>query len=212
MGSRRQPQVPAHRKRHRSCQWAVAGMLGREKTSLGQCHGRACSTISQVKVGTAEFIIQVQERRSIKVFGSDKLLGIGLVLLSTVCASICSVASNLATNDQWHTLRNGTPHLVVYTVFFYILPGVVFRARGMPQRLVLVPAKGRCARLPASTIGVYTRDWKGRNWALLAGLLSTFGNGFKLMGGQAAGYAASDAALVPFSVLYWFLCKPNLLA
>ncbi|TVU50119.1 hypothetical protein EJB05_01476, partial [Eragrostis curvula] len=49
------------------------------------------------------------------------------------------------------------------------------------------------AGVPASTIGAYVRDWNGRHWALLAGLLCGFGNGFQFMAGQAAGYAAADA-------------------
>ena len=52
------------------------------------------------------------------------------------------------------------------------------------------------AGVPASTVGAYARDWKGRHWALLAGLLCGFGNGFQFMGGQAAGYAAADAVQV----------------
>nr|CAB3462141.1 unnamed protein product [Digitaria exilis] len=167
-------------------------MMVHHPEELENGHGRALSTISQAEVGTAEFIIQVEERRSIKVFGSDKLLGIGLVLLSTVCASICSVASNLATNDQWHTLMNGTPHLVIYTVFFYFSVSCFLLEVCLNVWFLYQPRAG----VPASTIGAYTRDWKGRNWALIAGLLSGFGNAFKLMGGQAAGYAASDAVLM----------------
>jgi len=52
------------------------------------------------------------------------------------------------------------------------------------------------AGVPASTAGAYARDWNGRHWALLAGLLCGFGNGFQFMGGQAAGYAAADAVQV----------------
>ncbi|KAF8646328.1 hypothetical protein HU200_065905 [Digitaria exilis] len=153
--------------------------------------------ISQAKVGTAEFIIQVEERRSIKVFGSDKWLGIGLVFLTAVCASLSFVGSNLGTNDQWHTLSNGTPHLVVYTVFFYFTVSCFVLEVCLNVWFLYQPRAG----VPASTIGAYTMDWKGRNWALVAGLLCGFGNGLKLMGAQAAGYAASDAVLVPFSAL-----------
>jgi hypothetical protein len=52
------------------------------------------------------------------------------------------------------------------------------------------------AGVPASTTGAYARDWNGRHWALLAGLLCGFGNGFQFLGGQAAGYAAADAVQV----------------
>ncbi|KAL0336507.1 UNVERIFIED_CONTAM: Ureide permease 1 [Sesamum radiatum] len=33
--------------------------------------------------------------------------------------SLFSPAFNLATNDKWHTLKDGVPHLSVYTAFFY---------------------------------------------------------------------------------------------
>nr|CAB3462143.1 unnamed protein product [Digitaria exilis] len=156
--------------------------------------------ISQAKVGTAEFIIQVEERRSIKVFGSNKWLGIGLVFLTAVCASLSFVGSNLGTNDQWHTLSNGTPHLVVYTVFFYFTVSCFVLEVCLNVWFLYQPRAG----VPASTIGAYTMDWKGRNWALVAGLLCGFGNGFKLMGAQAAGYAASDAVLaLPLVSTVW---------
>lgn len=53
--------------------------------------------------------------------------------------------------------------------------------------------------LPKSSLKAYVKDWDGRGWALLAGLLCGFGNGLQFMGGQAAGYAAADAVQVSFS-------------
>ncbi|KAF8661086.1 hypothetical protein HU200_057188 [Digitaria exilis] len=177
-----------------------AGMVVPDPAELENGHARPCNTISQAKVGTAEFIIQVEERRSIKVFGSDKWLGIGLVFLTAVCASLSFVGSNLVTKDQWHTLRNGTPHLVVYTVFFYFSVSCFVLEVCLNVWFLYQPRAG----VPASTIGAYTMDWKGRNWALVAGLLCGFGNGFKLMGAQAAGYAASDAVLaLPLVSTVW---------
>ncbi|KAF8646327.1 hypothetical protein HU200_065904 [Digitaria exilis] len=177
-----------------------AVMMVHHPEELENGHGRALSTISQAEVGTAEFVIQVEERRSIKVFGSDKLLGIGLVLLSTVCASICSVASNLATNDQWHTLMNGVPHLVVYTAFFYFSMSCFALGVCLNVLFLYRPMAG----VPASSIGAYVRDWNGRHWALLSGLLCGFGNGFQFMGGQAAGYAAADSVqALPLVCTFW---------
>nr|CAB3462140.1 unnamed protein product [Digitaria exilis] len=123
--------------------------------------GDDINALAQTKPGSAEFIIEVEKRRSIKVIGSDKLIGLGLIFFAGTCFSLFAPAINLATNDQWHVLRGkGTPHLVVYTAFFYLS---------------------------------ISADWNGRAWALLAGLLCGFGNGFQFMGGQAAGYAAADA-------------------
>jgi hypothetical protein len=50
--------------------------------------------------------------------------------------------------------------------------------------------------VPKSSFKAYLNDWEGRQWALLAGFLCGFGNGFQFMGGQAAGYAAADAVQV----------------
>ncbi|CAN6342997.1 unnamed protein product [Urochloa humidicola] len=125
------------------------------------------SASNKPKPGTAEYIIQVEGRRSIKAFGSHRLAG--------ACSSLFSSAINLATNDQWHALRKGVPHLY------------------HPMACV-----------PASTVRAYARDWNGRHCALLAGLLCGFGNGFQFMGGQAAGYAAADAVqALPLVSTFW---------
>ncbi len=61
------------------------------------------------------------------------------------------------------------------------------------------------AGVPKSSFKAYLNDWEGRQWALLAGFLCGFGNGFQFMGGQAAGYAAADAVQVsPISKSYHF--------
>ncbi|KAF0920151.1 hypothetical protein E2562_033453 [Oryza meyeriana var. granulata] len=150
--------------------------------------------------GTAEFIIQIEKRRSIKVFGSSRLLGLGLVLLAGGCFSLFSPAINLATNDQWHTLNDGVPHLTVYTAFFYFSVSFFAVGVGLNAWLLHRPMAG----VPPSNTGAYAGDWNGRHWALLAGLLCGFGNGFQFMGGQAAGYAAADAVqALPLVSTFW---------
>uniref|UniRef100_A0A0E0JAR0 Ureide permease 2-like n=1 Tax=Oryza nivara TaxID=4536 RepID=A0A0E0JAR0_ORYNI len=150
--------------------------------------------------GTAEFIVQVEKRRSIKVFGSSRWLGLGMVLLAGVCFSLFSPAINLATNDQWRALRDGAPRLTVYTAFFYFSVSCFALGIGLNARLLYRPVAG----VPPSTIGAYAGDWNGRHWALLAGLLCGFGNGFQFMGGQAAGYAAADAVqALPLISTFW---------
>lgn len=127
------------------------------------------------------------------MIGSDKLLGLGLVFFAGACFSLFAPAINLATNDQWHVLRGkSTPHLVVYTAFFYFSLSAFALGISLNVWFLYRPMAG----VPASTIGAYARDWNGRPWALLAGLLCGFGNGFQFMGGQAAGYAAADAVQV----------------
>ncbi|KAL6842065.1 hypothetical protein ACP4OV_028044 [Aristida adscensionis] len=158
------------------------------------------NTYNTVKPGTADFIIQVEERRSIKVFGSRKLLGLSLVFFAGACFSLFSPAINLATNDQWHALRKGVPHLVIYSAFFYFSVSCFALGTCLNLWFLYRPMAG----VPASTISAYARDWNGRHWALLAGLLCGFGNGFQFMGGQAAGYAAADAVqALPLVSTFW---------
>ncbi|XP_074274796.1 ureide permease 2-like [Silene latifolia] len=150
--------------------------------------------------GTAEFLIELENTRSIKVFGKSIWLGLAITFFSGVCFSLFSPAFNLATNDQFHLLKKGVPHLVVYTAFFYfsvccfvvaIILNIVFLYRPI-------------LNLPKSSFTAYLKDSNGRGWAFLAGFLCGFGNGLQFMGGQAAGYAAADAVqALPLVSTFW---------
>uniref|UniRef100_A0A0D9UW83 Uncharacterized protein n=1 Tax=Leersia perrieri TaxID=77586 RepID=A0A0D9UW83_9ORYZ len=165
--------------------------------------GDECNVIGQAKPGTAEFLIQIEQRRSIKVFGSGKLLGLVLIFLAGICFSLFGPAINLATNDQWHVLKThqaGTPHLVVYTAFFYFSLSCFVLAIVLNIWFLYRPMAG----VPSSSLRAYFMDWNGRHWAWLAGLICGFGNGFQFMGGQAAGYAAADAVqALPLVSTFW---------
>ena len=151
--------------------------------------GAKLAPSSKAEAGTAEYLIQLEERRSIKVSSSSTLFGLGIVFFSGVCLSLFSPAFNLATNDQWHALPAGVPHLAVYTAFFYFSISCFVINVGLNVLFLYRPVAGA----PKSSLGAYLSDWNGRRWALLAGLLGGFGNGLQFMGGQAAGYAAADA-------------------
>ncbi|KAF8661084.1 hypothetical protein HU200_057186 [Digitaria exilis] len=160
----------------------------------------AHNPIHQAKPGTAAFIIQLEQKRSIKVLESHKLLGLNLIFLAGICFASFLPAINLATNDQCHVLRNGVPHLVVYTAFFYFSMSCFALGVCLNVLFLYHPMAG----VPASSIGAYVRDWNGRYWALLSGLLCGFGNGFQFMGGQAAGYAAADSVqALPLVSTFW---------
>ncbi|XP_068654276.1 ureide permease 1-like isoform X2 [Aristolochia californica] len=157
----------------------------------------------KAKAGTADFILELENKRAIKVLGSNVFVGLGITFFAGICFSLFSPAFNLATNDQWYTLKEGVPHLVVYTAFFY------FNVTGFIAALILNvyflynPVFG----LPKSSFSAYLKDWNGRHWALVAGLLCGFGNGFQFMGGQAAGYAAADAVqALPLVGTFWGIC------
>ncbi|MED6206631.1 Uroporphyrinogen-III synthase [Stylosanthes scabra] len=154
----------------------------------------------KAKAGTAAFLIELEERRSIKVFGKSTLVGLAITFFAGVCFSMFSPAFNLATNDQWHTLKKGVPHLTVYTAFFYFSASCFVVAIVLNLTFLYHPV----LNLPKSSLKAYLRDWDGRGWALLAGLLCGFGNGLQFMGGQAAGYAAADAVqALPLVSTFW---------
>ncbi|KAK1611376.1 hypothetical protein QYE76_035049 [Lolium multiflorum] len=162
--------------------------------------GASVDYATKAEAGTAEYLIELEERRSIKVLGSSTYIGLGIVFFSGVCFSLFSPAFNLATNDQWHTLKDGVPHLVVYTAFFYFSISCFVIGIGLNILFLYRPMAG----VPKSSLKAYLNDWKGRQWALLAGFLCGFGNGFQFMGGQASGYAAADAVqALPLVSTFW---------
>ncbi|PON79678.1 Ureide permease [Parasponia andersonii] len=154
----------------------------------------------KAKAGTGEFLVQLEKRRAIKVFGKSTFIGLALCFFAGVCFSLFSPAFNLATNDQWHTLKEGVPHLVVYTAFFYFSLSCFVIAIILNVTFLYYPVLD----LPRSSFKAYVNDWNGRGWAFLAGLLCGFGNGLQFMGGQAAGYAAADAVqALPLVSTFW---------
>jgi len=89
--------------------------------------------------------------------GTSTTRGLAVVLFAGLCFFVFSPAFNLATNDQWHLLKKGVPHLVVYTAFFYFyLSGFVI-AVCVNIWLLYRPI----ASVPASTMEAYLRDWNG---------------------------------------------------
>ncbi|KAJ8440870.1 hypothetical protein Cgig2_022726 [Carnegiea gigantea] len=161
---------------------------------------KANGSVSEPKFGTANFLIQLEKRRSIKVFGRSTWIGLAITLFAGCCFSLFSPLFNLATNDQFHLLKKGVPHLVVYTAFFYFSVSCFVIAIILNIIFLYYPV----LNLPKSSMSAYLRDWNGRGWAFLAGLLCGFGNGLQFMGGQAAGYAAADAVqALPLVSTFW---------
>lgn len=126
------------------------------------------------------------------MFGKSTKTGLAIIFFAGICFSLFSPAFNLATNDQWHTLKDGVPNLTVYTAFFYFSVSCFVLAVILNIILLYHPV----LNLPRSSIRAYLTDWNGRGWAFLAGLICGFGNGLQFMGGEAAGYAAADAVQV----------------
>ncbi|XP_014492897.1 ureide permease 1 [Vigna radiata var. radiata] len=158
------------------------------------------TSVHKAKAGTAAFLIELENKRSIKVLGKSTFIGLAITFFAGVCFSLFSPAFNLATNDQWHTLKKGVHHLSVYTAFFYFSVSCFVIAVILNISFLYHPV----LNLPKSSLKAYLRDWDGRGWAFLAGLLCGFGNGLQFMGGQAAGYAAADAVqALPLVSTFW---------
>ncbi|KAJ4973150.1 hypothetical protein NE237_006324 [Protea cynaroides] len=157
-------------------------------------------SVKKPKAGTADFLIEVENRRSIKVYGKSILVGYSIIFFSGSCLSLFSPAFNLATNDQWHTMKAGVPHLVVYTAFFYFSISCIILGVSLNICFLYRPV----LNTPRTTFKAYLNDWNGRPWALLAGILCGCGNALQFMGGQAAGYAASDSVqALPLVSTFW---------
>lgn len=154
----------------------------------------------QATAGTGEYLNKVEDRRAIKSSKATFWKGISITITAGLAYVIFSPAFNLATNDQWHKLDEGVPHLVVYTAFFYFSTSFFFVATVTNLIWLYFPPVG----LPKSSIKAYLCDWRGRPWAFLAGILCGLGNGFQFMGGQAAGYAAADSVqALPLVSTFW---------
>ncbi|TVU50126.1 hypothetical protein EJB05_01483, partial [Eragrostis curvula] len=78
----------------------IGAVLPDPEDPMNSGDGDNINVTSHAKPGAPEFIIAVEKRRSIKVFGSSKLFGLGLVFLAGLCFSLFAPAINLATNDQ----------------------------------------------------------------------------------------------------------------
>ncbi|XBH90405.1 hypothetical protein VPH35_082085 [Triticum aestivum] len=187
--------------------WTYVGLLVTEVICASMVvviedieNGASAEDATRAKAGTAEYLIELEGRRSIKVFGSSTLKGLGQVFFAGVCLSLFSPALNLATNDQWHTLKDGVPHLDVYNAFFYFSISCFVIGIGLNILFLYRPMTG----VPKSSFKAYLNDWEGTQWALLAGLLCGLGSGFQFMGGQVAGYAVADAVeALPLGSTFW---------
>ncbi|CAA2985482.1 ureide permease 1-like isoform X2 [Olea europaea subsp. europaea] len=178
---------------------AIEASVSKTAYSHHDLEKRIC-TNEKAKFGTAHFLMELEQKRAIKVHGKGTFIGLAITFFAGICFSLFSPAFNLATNDQWHTLKDSVPHLSVYTSFFYFSISCFLIAIILNISFLYHPV----LNLPKSSFKAYLSDWNGRGWALLAGLLCGFGNGLQFMGGQAAGYAAADAVqALPLVSTFW---------
>ncbi|KAL2649309.1 hypothetical protein R1flu_017437 [Riccia fluitans] len=159
---------------------------------------------SSSAAGSVAYLEHLEEVRAIKVRGHSVMFGLGLAFLTGACYALFSPLFNLATNDQFHLLKNGVPHLSVYATFFYFSTAFFVLAISANVYFLYHPMMG----LPKSSLVAYLRDWEGRHLAVLAGIVCGVGNVCQFMGGQAAGYAAADAVqALPLVGTLWGVLK-----
>ncbi|KAL9262575.1 Ureide permease 2-like protein [Drosera capensis] len=162
--------------------------------------GNGVGVPGEAEFGTADFLIELEDKRAIKVFGKSVWTGLAISSFAGLCFSLFSPSFNLATNDQWHRLKKGVDHLVVYTAFFYFSCSCFVIAIILNVTFLYRPV----LNLPKSSFKAYLNDWNGRGLAMLSGVLCGFGNGLQFMGGEAAGYAAADAVqALPLVSTFW---------
>nr|ACF22677.1 ureide permease 4 [Brachypodium distachyon] len=158
--------------------------------------------VEKIEAGTADFLIHLEDKRSIKVLGSHTLVGLGIVTFAGICYSLFSPAFNLATNDQFHLLPGTAPHLGIYAAYFHFSLSCFAVGVGLNLWFLYRPMAG----VPQSSLRAYIHDpdTGGRALALLAGMVCGLGNAFTFMAGQAAGYAAADAVqALPLVSTFW---------
>lgn len=163
--------------------------------NLRTCGGHlfpACNFVNLIKCYRISQPKQSHSIYDLQVFGKNTFVGLYIALFAGVCFSLFSPAFNLATNDQWHTLNKGAAKLVVYTAFFWFSLSCFVLAIILNITFLYCPV----LNLPRSSVKSYLKDWNGRGWSFLAGLLCGLGNGLQFMAGEAAGYAAADAVQV----------------
>uniref|UniRef100_J3NDM1 Ureide permease 2-like n=1 Tax=Oryza brachyantha TaxID=4533 RepID=J3NDM1_ORYBR len=161
-----------------SCDVSDKVMLLPDQEALNDCDGEDCDT------GTAEFIIQVEKRRSIKILRNFCIAEAAGARLQQVTRTgpggpRRSLLLPLLAGDQ-----PGRQRPVAHAGRRRPAPDGLHRL--LPLLRLLLRRRRQHQRLapPPSTAAAYAGDWDGRQWALLAGLLCGFGNGLQFMGGQ----------------------------
>lgn len=129
-------------------------------------------------------------QRSVKLDKNQRMFwGIGVAVLSGIVGSLFSPGFNVVTNDAFHTLAPGVEPLTVYTGYFYFTVPCLVLAFPVTQFFMMYPPLGQ----PKSSWSAYIKDHGILSlYGFLSGICVSAANILQFLGGQAAGYAASD--------------------
>ncbi|CAL5225855.1 g8638 [Coccomyxa viridis] len=140
--------------------------------------------------------------RSVHTTSRTRIMwGIGIAIVGGLVGALFSPGFNVTTNDTFHLLPPGVKPLTVYTGYFWFCVMYFFLALVVTQIMMRFPPLGQ----PRSNWVAWAKD---RTWLSLigftSGVLVSIANVLQFLGGQAAGYAASDMVQAnPIVSTFW---------
>ncbi|CAL8466195.1 g5731 [Coccomyxa elongata] len=140
--------------------------------------------------------------RSVRTDSRQRITyGISIAIVGGLIGALFSPGFNVTTNDDFHTLAPGVKPLTVYTGYFWFCTIYFVLAVIMTQIMMRYPPLGQ----QRSTWLAWLKD---HNWlsaiGFLSGILVSIANVLQFLGGQAAGYAASDLVQAnPLVATFW---------
>ncbi|KAL6622778.1 hypothetical protein ACP70R_032657 [Stipagrostis hirtigluma subsp. patula] len=163
----------------------------------------ANQTPAKVEAGTAEFLVDLEEKRSIKMCWEPTRWW-----ASASSSSRASATRSSAWRSTWPPTTSGTPSPPACRAWWSTRPTSTSPSPASPPAWRSTSGSStapwpacRGRRCP---VAAYDRDGEGRGLALLAGALCGVGGAFMFMAGQAAGYAAADSVqALPLVSTFW---------
>jgi len=137
------------------------------------------------------FADQDAPQRAVKLTRNQRLFwGIIIATTSGAIGSLFSPGTNVSTNDSFGDLEPGVQPLTVYTSYFWFCCAFLFLSVPQTCYFMWYPCLGQ----PKTTWKAWLLDHRDGLWfwGFLSGVVVSAANVLQFLGGQAAGYAASD--------------------
>ncbi|EIE21260.1 fatty acid elongase 3-ketoacyl-CoA synthase 1 [Coccomyxa subellipsoidea C-169] len=140
--------------------------------------------------------------RSVRTDSRQRVIyGISIAIVGGLIGALFSPGFNVTTNDNFGTLAPGVKPFTVYTGYFWFCTIYFVLAIIVTHFMMRYPPLGQ----QRSTWIAWVKD---HNWlsaiGFLSGILVSIANVLQFLGGQAAGYAASDLVQAnPLVATFW---------
>ncbi|KAK9902199.1 hypothetical protein WJX75_007583 [Coccomyxa subellipsoidea] len=154
------------------------------------------------KAGRVDMADAESVHRSVRTDSSQRITyGITIAIVGGLIGALFSPGFNVTTNDNFHTLAPGVKPFTVYTGYFWFCTVYFVLAIIVTHFMMRYPPLGQ----QRSTWMAWVKD---HNWlsaiGFLSGILVSIANVLQFLGGQAAGYAASDLVQAnPLVATFW---------